>query len=219
MILINTIKYISYFLKKLFKKGIKTNLNKHDCYETYVKYQKIKTTDIERIQKWLGDEWEIKYDGFMNIFNRNFKYLQNKDNALCLGARTGQEVKALINLGIKAIGIDLVEFLPYTIKGDIHNLKYKESEFDLVFTNIMDHVLYPDKFCKEIQRICKNDGIIIIHLKLGDDLDEFSETSIYDPQSIIQYFNEVKILSSKKINNLHDSMNWEIIFIKNENYK
>ena len=83
----------------------------------------------------------------------------------------------------------------------------------------MDHALYPDKFCKEIQRICKNDGIIIIHLKLGDDLDEFSETSIYDPQSIIQYFNEVKILSSKKINNLHDSMNWEIIFIKNENYK
>ena len=206
-------------LKVIMVKGIKTNLNNHKSYEHYLTYQQVKTKDPQRIKKWLDDEWKMKYDGFMNIFNRNYKYLQNKNNALCLGARTGQEVKALIDLGIKAIGIDLVEFLPYTIKGDIHNLKYKESEFDLVFTNIMDHALYPDKFCKEIQRICKNDGIIIIHLKLGDDLDEFSETSIYDPQSIIQYFNEVKILSSKKIDNLHDSMNWEIIFIKNEKYK
>ena len=56
MILINTIKYVSYFLKKLFKKGIKTNINRYDSYEEYLKHQKIKTTDQNRIKKWLNEE-------------------------------------------------------------------------------------------------------------------------------------------------------------------
>jgi len=216
---INRLNKIYNIFNFFFKKSIKTNLNKYNTYDEYLKHQKIKTTDPERIQKWLNEEWQIKYEGFKDIFERNILYIKDKKNALCLGSRTGQEVKALQDLGLNAIGVDLVAFPPYTDEGDIHNLKYHDSSFDFIFTNIMDHSLYPDILCKEMQRICKKDGIIIIHILLGDDLDEFSETFIYDPQSIIQYFNEVKILSSKKINNLHDSMNWEIIFIKNEKYK
>tara|TARA_B100001250_G_C19755492_1_gene769901 strand:- start:515 stop:1141 length:627 start_codon:yes stop_codon:yes gene_type:complete len=188
--------------------------NKHLSYNDYILHQKKKTTDPNRVEKWLNEQWDEKCDGFAEIFFRNKKYFKECTNAICLGSRTGQEVKALLDMGIDAIGIDLVEFPPYTKIGDIHDLQFKPSTFDFVFTNIMDHALYLDKFCSEIERICKNNGIIMIHITLGDDIDEFSEIIVYNPSSIINKFNNVNILSNKKIHNKHDAMDWEIIMKK-----
>ena len=178
----------------------------------YLTHQKLKTTDKDRIKIWLNDEWKIKYDAFNDIFKRNKFYLENAKMALCLGARTEQEVKALQDLGIDSIGVDLVPFPPYTEEGDIHNLKYKNHIFDLVFTNIIDHSLYPEKFVSETERVCLVDGIIIIHLQLGDNIDDFTETIIQTPKTIISYFKKFTLLESKPIKNLHDQMHWECIF-------
>ena len=52
--------------------------------------------------------------------------MKDVKKGVCLGSRTGQEVKALIDLGIDAIGIDLVEFPPYTIVGDVHNMQFEK---------------------------------------------------------------------------------------------
>ena len=200
----------SVFLKK---KIVPTN--KYKKYKEYLKFQKEKTLDPKRIKKWLNEEWEIKYSGFKEIFERNNQVIFDKSNAICLGARTGQEVKALIDLGINAIGIDLVPFPPYTIEGDIHNLKQQESSFDLVFTNIFDHSLYPEKFCDEMERVCQSGGVIILHLQLGIDGDEYSENIIHEPSLIYKYFKNSKILESRAIKNNFDGMNWELIFKKN----
>ena len=67
-------------------------------------------------------------------------------------------------------------------------------QFDLVFTNIMDHSLYPDKFIKEMQRVCTNNGIIILHLQLGVNIDKYTENIIYDPKAIISLFSESKLV-------------------------
>src|SRR3546814_8609270 len=48
-----------------------------------------------RREKWLGEEWRSKIDGFKSIFRRNGAVIQGCQKALCLGARTGQEVVAL----------------------------------------------------------------------------------------------------------------------------
>ena len=200
----------SVFLKK---KIVPTN--KYKKYKEYLKFQKEKTLDPKRIKKWLNEEWEIKYSGFKEIFERNNQVIFDKSNAICLGARTGQEVKALIDLGINAIGIDLVPFPPYTIEGDIHNLKQQESSFDLVFTNIFDHSLYPEKFCDEMERVCQSGGVIILHLQLGIDGDEYSENIIHEPSLIYKYFKNSKIVESRAIKNNFDGMNWELIFKKN----
>ena len=201
-------------LKVNMVEGIKTNLNKHKSYKQYIAHQKIKTKDPVKIKKWLGGEWEVKYQGFKEIYARNDKYTKDKKNAICLGSRAGQEVKALLDIGIDAIGIDLVEFLPYTIKGDIHNLEYEDEKFDFIFTNIMDHSLYPEVFCSEMQRVCSKYGIIIIHFQLGEFKDLYTETIINDPKKIISYFNEVEVLESRLIKNSHDYLDWELIFKK-----
>ena len=214
----NTLKYIYNNivnqLKVIMVKGIKTNLNNHKSYEHYLIHQQVKTKDPQKIKKWLNEEWQIKYEGFKDIFERNALYVKDKKNALCLGSRTGQEVKALQDLGLNAIGVDLVAFPPYTEVGDIHNLKFNDGAFDFIFTNIMDHSLYPQVFCSEMQRVCSKYGIIIIDFQLGEFKDLYTETIINDPKNIISYFNEVEVLESRLIKNSHDYLDWELILKK-----
>jgi SAM-dependent methyltransferase len=183
-------------------------------YGKYVDHQKEKTCDSRRIEKWKGEEWRVKYDGFMDIYRRNWEYLESRKQALCLGARTGQEVKALLDLGIQALGVDLVPFPPYTVEGDIHDLKYDPATYDFVFTNIFDHALYPEKFCAEMERVTMAGGVIMVHLQLGIDGDEYTETVVFRPDSVIAMFDNVEVLESRRIQNTFDGMNWEIILRK-----
>ena len=224
-----TLALISNILKKIqrkingfrfFFKAIIANkkiiyLNNHKNYSEYINHQKDKTTNPEKIKIWLGEEWDIKYRGFLEIFQRNKQYVQNKKKALCLGSRTGQEVKALSDLGVNAQGIDLVPFPPYTIEGDIHNIDIPNNCIDLIFTNIFDHSLYPERFCSEMARICQTNGHIIIHLQKGIDGDNYSENMIRDPHIIISFFNDFELCENRKIKNSFDLMNWEIILRKN----
>lgn len=205
---------IKSYIKRNFIK-IKYNNHKYRDYEEYISHQVKKTNSPDKIKRWFNEEWKIKYDGFVNIFERNNEYLKGCNKAICLGARTGQEVKALLDIGIKAIGIDLVPFPPYTLEGDVHNLNYENDSFDFVFTNIIDHSLYPRKMCKEIERVLAIKGIAIIHIQLGDDLDEYTETKIYNELELFNYFSQAKVLECTPIVNTHDSMNMELIIQKN----
>jgi SAM-dependent methyltransferase len=204
--------FIHYF-RSLFGKPFKL-LNRHAKYSEYIAKQKEKTLDPKRIDKWLGDEWETKLDGFRKLFKRNSEYVNQATNCLCLGARTGQEVAALRELKKQAIGIDLVEFSPYTIQGDIHKLDQENNQFDFVFTNIFDHSLYPDKFVSEMERVCARDGYIIINLQLNIYGDDYSENIVNDPNEVIKLFNSSVVAKSRKIKNIFDTMNWEIVMKK-----
>ena len=209
------IKNIYYlFFSKFIVRKIKI-FNRHKNYEDYINKQLEKTLDPNRIKKWKGVEWQIKVDGFRHLFKRNEEFLQNKKNSICLGARTGQEVFVLRELGIDSIGIDLVEFPPYTIKGDIHNLKFDDEKFDFIFTNILDHSLYLEKFISEMERVCIKDGNIIINTAENIREDDYSENIINDPVPIIKMFKKSVLIKNRKIKNTFDQMNRELVFKKN----
>jgi SAM-dependent methyltransferase len=211
----NIVKKIYYrFLSKYIDGKIKI-FNRHSSYEDYVKKQIEKTLDPKRISRWKGVEWQTKIDGFESLFKRNEEYITNKKKALCLGSRTGQEVFVLRKLGMDVIGIDLVEFPPYTIKGDIHNLFYEDGIFDLVFTNILDHSLYLQKFISEMERVSTKGGIIILNIQENMTFDDYSENIINDSKPIIELFKNSSLLKSRKIKNTFDGMNRELIFEKN----
>ena len=193
-------------------RGIKTP-NPYAAYDEYIARQKEKTLDPKRKEKWLDEEWEVKIEGFREIFLRNWEFIQKKTNALCLGSRAGQEVKALQTLGIHAVGIDLVPFEPFTVEGDIHDLQFEDNEFSLVFSNILDHSLYPDKFCSEIERVLCPGGVAILHLQIGEDLDEYTETFVYDPADVVKLFTSVSVLKSIPIQHDFDPMDWEIVLL------
>ncbi len=215
MNLINFIKKI-YFL--LFSKFIDGNIkffNRHREYKDYLNKQLEKTLDPDRIKKWKGIEWQEKINGFRHLFNRNEEFIKNKKNSICLGSRTGQEVFVLRELGLNSIGVDLVEFPPYTVKGDIHNLEFDDNKFDLVFTNILDHSLYLEKFVSEMERVCVKNGIIILNIQENLPGDDYSENIINHTEPVIKMFNNSILIKNRKIKNIFDQMNRELVFKKN----
>tara|TARA_Y100000768_G_scaffold388122_1_gene382321 strand:+ start:2440 stop:3087 length:648 start_codon:yes stop_codon:yes gene_type:complete len=211
----NYIRSIYYFFLLKFIDGKIKIFNRHKTYEDYINKQLEKTLDPNRIKKWRGKEWQTKVDGFRHLFKRNKEFLQNKKNSICLGARTGQEVFVLRELGLDSIGIDLVEFPPYTVKGDIHNLEFDNEKFDLIFTNILDHSLYLEKFISEMERVCMKNGIIILNSQENMPGDDYSENVINDPETIINLFKNSTLIKNRKIKNTFDSMNRELVFRKN----
>lgn len=185
-------------------------------YEEYVNYQLEKTNDKVRQKKWLGPEWQLKIDIFTDLFKSNIELINDKKSGLCLGSRTGQEVVAFQNLGVKeVIGIDLHEFKPYTVKGDIHNLDFENETFDLEFTNIFDHSLYPEKFSSEICRTLKKGGIFILHVQTRKG-DKYTEVEIKDLQEIEKLFQPLKLIKKNNISKRSKliAMDVEFIFIK-----
>ena len=216
--IINLVKVLKkiYFLffSRIIDGKIKV-YNRHKKYEDYVNKQLEKTLDPSRIKKWKGKEWQIKVDGFRHLFKRNEEFLQNKKNSICLGARTGQEVFVLRELGLDSIGIDLAEFPPYTIKGDIHNLEFEDEKFDLIFTNILDHSLDLEKFISEMERVCVKDGIIILNTQENIPGDDYSENVINSPEPVIKMFKNSILVKNRKIQNTFDKMNRELVFKKN----
>ena len=158
-----------------------------------------------------GKSGTLNLDGFRDLLERNSEYLEPADKCICMGSRTGQEVAALRELGKEAIGIDLVEFPPLTIKGDIHNLDYSNNVFNFVFTNIFDHSLYPDKFISEMERVCESGGHIIVNFQLFTLGDDYSENIINSPKEVIKLFTASRLVCSRSIENTFDGMNWEIV--------
>jgi hypothetical protein len=114
LILIKILDYLKYkyfyyiYLKKISNKVIISNQKKFitrrfkdNSYNSYLKHQAFKYF-------LLKNRLNTNFDFQTKYFKKTFKKLKFlKGNILCLGARTGAEVKSLRDLGYFAIGIDL----------------------------------------------------------------------------------------------------------------
>lgn len=205
---------IFYYLRfiKNKKKG-HWNVKNFDNYQAYINFQKEKTLDKKKRLKWLNDEWDEKVDYFNSIFKKLFNeiHLDVKSKCLCIGARTGQEVHALQKLGFSAIGIDIVECEPLVEIGDMHNLKYSDNSFDFVFSNILDHSLYPNKSITEIERVLKNNGHAFLQITVGEATDKYGVTEIKSEKDIIKLFKKSEIIFNRSIKHYSIAQNWEIL--------
>jgi len=190
-------------------------------YDDYLSFQKEKTCDPVRREKWLNEEWDLKISGFKNEFSKLKNYLKEDSRILCLGARTGQEVVAFKEMGYSnTIGIDIVPCEPHVVLGDIHDLSFNAAEFDLVYSNIIDHSINPKKMVSEIERVLKIDGLFYLQVQLGANQDEFTEFEIKNPMhDVIPLFDSsfcvhIGAINGDKSDNFA-CMNFEFIFQKN----
>ena len=187
--------------------------HKYNKYDDYIVHQKKKTEDPEKRKKWFGQEWQYKIDVFTYIFKQYSNFFKEGMRGLCLGARTGQEVVALKNLGLKAVGIDIVPAEPHVFRGDIHKLAFDDNFFDVAYTNIFDHSLYPNIFIKEIERVLKPGGVVLLQLQLDVESDQYAENDIYKADSVIKLFKKSNCLLSRRIPNTL-AMNCEVLMQK-----
>ena len=188
-------------------------------YNDYIEFQSEKTLNPEKRKKWLGEEWSLKLEGFKKEFQKFGNFLTEDTKALCIGARTGQEVIALKEMGVKdVIGIDIVSHLPHVIEGDMHNLNFEDETFDFIYTNVIDHSIDPSKMIREMERVLKNDGIVFLQCQIGVDQDRYTEFIIENPiYDILPLTNMTFCIICQPIERNFAGMNFEYVFQKSEN--
>lgn len=195
----------------------KEEINSKDHLE-YIDHQKIKTTDPVKIKKWQNEEWQIKLEGFKEIFSQYSTLFKKEGKCLGLGSRTGQEIAALNELGYQdAIGVDIVPFPPYTIAADFHALPFDKQSVSLIYSNAVDHVRIPSLWSSEINRVLKPGGYCLFNLQIGLSVeDEYTVFEIEDVEKeLLPLFKDYTVIENKQIPmNVH-SLNWEVLIQKN----
>jgi len=102
---------------------------------------------------------------FKRVFKENQYKIQGK-NVLCIGARRGGEVRAFQELGALAIGIDFMpgEQNKHVLYGSASDLQFASNVFDVIYSNILDHILNIDEFYSEICRTTREGAFLLLDL-------------------------------------------------------
>lgn len=129
----------------------------YPTYDEYVFHQKAKLALLNL------DNYDHSYRKELRLRLKSLDIIKDKKSVLCLAARAGSEVKAFIDLGYFAVGLDLNpgEDNRYVVSGDFHNLQFADDSVDIVFTNSLDHIYNLDSFIKEVGRVLRSNGVFI----------------------------------------------------------
>ena len=111
---------------------------------------------------------EKRQRGFCKLFGVIGEHM-NPGPVLCLGARTGCEVKAAVQSGFAgSVGIDLHPIGANVVAGDWHNMPFKDGQFPNIFTNSLDHCGDFGKLVAEIKRVLPGEGRFVFAASYGD---------------------------------------------------
>eukprot|EP00249_Psilotum_nudum_P022242 c28430_g2_i1 orf=322-2022(-) len=184
-------------------------------YEEYIQLQLNKTLNPTLKKLWTSRDWRRKVDAFSIMFQNltTDEILKPSDKALCIGARVGQEVLALKEIGVQdAIGIDLVPSPPLVVKGDMHRHPFKNDVFDFEFSNVFDHALFPAIFASEIERTLKPGGYAVIHVSLRRRGDKYSANDLYSVQALVTLFKNSDVVHIRGVDAF--GLDTEVVFKK-----
>ena len=130
-------------------------------YETYVEHQRTKfsalrSSSVERHDRRFLPALVERLDPLAPELRGR--------SVLCLAARQGTEVRAFIQQGAFAVGIDLNPGPRnrYVVVGDFHHLQFADGSVDVVYTNSLDHAFELDRIIVEVRRVLRPDGMFIV---------------------------------------------------------
>ena len=137
----------------------------YDSYQDYLEHQKAKLETHE------FGQYDEEFRQALRERLRPLELEWRGRSVLCLGARIGSEVKAFLDLGAFAVGIDLNPGREnrYVVQGDFHNLPYAPNSIDVVYTNSLDHVFDLERMAKEVLKVLKPGGLFLVEAVHGRD--------------------------------------------------
>jgi phenylacetate-CoA ligase len=138
-------------------------------------------SEIEKKKRWKNDLSqaikanhkvnEIYYEIYFRALEKNYN-LDGKGSVLEIGCYDGLFLKKFADLGYNCKGIDLNEgFVKYGIEhygldleyGNIFQFQFPDNSFDLIiFNQVLEHLIDPFNFLKEVYRILKPSGAIFL---------------------------------------------------------
>lgn len=175
-------------------------------------------TDYKLNSKNTFDIQAEKYDTtfYGKHARKNYEYILNELNylkegsILDIGCGTGELLYIINKKGLKLYGIDLSDKMIEKAKeklqnhanltiGDSENLPYKDNKFDIIICNdSFHHYPNPIKALKEMNRVLKNNGKII----MGDCYQPFIFRQIMNIFIKFSKDGDVKIYSKKEFINM-----------------
>lgn len=185
-------------------------------YDAYIKKQLNKTLNPKLRKIWTTRDWDRKIQVFSKFFGQLKKgnLLSDSSKVLCIGARMGQEVEALKRVGVSdSVGMDLVPYPPLVVKGDFHNQPFDDEMFDLEFSNVFDHALFPEKFVSEIERTLKSGGFCVLHVALSKRADKYSANDLYSVEPLKKLFKRSELVHIRTVDGF--GLDTEVVFRKN----
>jgi SAM-dependent methyltransferase len=160
----------------------------YPSYQAYADHQRAKLVHIlDRLNETLEEDFAE--------FQRRFRDcgpLREARSVLCLGARLGTEVRALRDLGLFAVGIDLNPGAdnPYVLSGDFHALQFADRSVDAVYTNALDHAFDLEGIVGEVARVLRPGGLFVVDMPLGFEQGyipgDYEALIWRDPETLVQ---------------------------------
>ena len=124
-----------------YDKYVKTQISKLD---DPVHHSNIVHDDKNKIEPELYTRFsKYQRDGIIDFVGKR---------AICVGARLGAEVRAMRRIGALAVGVDLNPGLnnPHVLLGDAHSIGFAPGSADLLYSNVLDHILDIDGFIEQV---------------------------------------------------------------------
>lgn len=171
-------------------------------YREYIARQLNKTLDPRLRRLWTTRDWDRKVAVFSSFFLRHQSegLLRNSSRALCIGARTGQEVAALRLVGVAdSLGIDLVPAPPLVVAGDFHRQPFPNQSFDFEFSNVFDHALLPARFVAEVERTLRPGGFCVLHVALRRRGDRYSANDLFSVEALVALFHDSDLVGTRRV--------------------
>ncbi|MCM8800340.1 MAG: class I SAM-dependent methyltransferase, partial [Candidatus Omnitrophica bacterium] len=122
--------------------------------------------------------WIIKKECYKVV--KIFKIKQPKNYKLLdIGCGKGERLKFFKDLGFSVLGLEVSDTVDYArehfnleiIKKDIYQADFEDNSFDIVtLFNVLEHIHNPNKLLKEIYRILKDNGFLVIQIPNTDSL-------------------------------------------------
>ena len=137
---------------------------KYESYEAYLEHQKAK----------LATHDFANYDVEFRTALRERLIALDVDwrdlSVLCLAARIGTEVKAFLDLGCHAIGIDLNpgKEIDTSFRCDFMICSFHPTQ-GRVYTKFVDHAFNIDRIATEVLKVLKPEGLLIVEAVQGRD--------------------------------------------------
>ncbi|HUT92642.1 MAG TPA: class I SAM-dependent methyltransferase [Thermoguttaceae bacterium] len=159
-------------------------------YEAYLTHQRKKTSNPAVIEK-LRARADERMRHFRGEFKVVTKHVPAGTRAICLGARLGEEVAVLRELGYDAIGIDLVPCPPLVEQGDFHHIPFVDGAFGLVYCNSVDHVFDLTQFAAEVRRVLEPGGWAYFVLRVNH-WGSYESLKLEDPLTFVGMFDDFR---------------------------
>ncbi|MFH0957101.1 MAG: class I SAM-dependent methyltransferase, partial [Pseudomonadota bacterium] len=123
--------------------------------------------------------------------NRFIEYLRELPDS-CLGLDLGSGNRGSVNG--KAVSLDISFSARLDVVGDARCLPFASSVFDYVWCNaVLEHVTNPQDVAKEIMRVLKPDGVLILQVPFLENIHSWPNDYFrFTPQGIRMLFKEMK---------------------------